>query len=301
MNVLNSVWSWLSDGYWPTAKVRDDLCVRAGDGLRRYEPLRLLASGDVADAHLATTADDPGPVPQPRYLLKVARRADGNAHLDNERRRLTTLLAAAGDTTYRFYLPALADSFATAGRRSQRINVFRFEPSFYTLEQVHEQYPALDGRHLAWIFKRLLTVLGFAHRRNIVHGAVLPNHVLISAADHGLRIVGWGGSVAARRPLWTVSRRYRHWYPAEVQRRRPVGPATDLFLSARCIVYLTGGDPETNRMPDTVPPPMRRFVGSCLLESASMRPSDAWALIEEFDDLLRALYGPPTFHPLTLT
>ena len=32
-----------------------------------------------------------------------------------------------------------------------------------------------------------------------------------------------------------------------------------------------------------------------------MRPDDAWALMEDFDGLLRAVYGPPAFHELTLT
>jgi hypothetical protein len=179
--------------------------------------------------------------------------------------------------------------------------VFRWEPGFYTLEQVHEQHPALDGRHLAWIFKRLLTVLGLCHRQGIVHGAVLPCHALVHAAGHGLMLVGWGGSVWARRPIGDVPPRYRDWYPAEVLRRQPAGPATDLFLAARCVVYLAGGDPLTNRMPETVPAPLRRFVGTCLLESAAMRPNDAWALLDDFDGVLRAVYGPPKFHDLTLT
>ena len=54
-------------------------------------------------------------------------------------------------------------------------------------------------------------------------------------------------------------------------------------------------------MPEAVPLPMRRFIQTCLLESASMRPDDAWALMEDFDELLSALYGPPKFHELTLT
>ena len=99
----------------------------------------------------------------------------------------------------------------------------------------------------------------------------------------------------------TVPERYRDWYPAEVQHQRPASPATDLFLAARCLVYLAGGDPVTNRMPEAVPLPMRRFLATCLLHSASMRPDDAWALMEDFDALLYALYGPPRFHELTLT
>jgi serine/threonine protein kinase len=301
VNVFAPVLSWLRDGRWPAAEGHDDLFVRLRDGRRRYAPLRLLAPGDVADVHLATAADEADAAPEALYLLKVARGPEGNAHLDAERQAVTTLLRAAGDTSYRHYLPALADSFAGTGRGPRRVNVFRWEPGFHTLEQVHAQHPALDGRHLAWIFKRLLTVLGFCHRRNIVHGAVLPCHALVHAAGHGLRLVGWGRSTAAGRRVRAVPERYRDWYPPEVRHRRPAGPATDLFLAARCLVYLAGGDPQTNRMPDAVPPPMRQFVRTCLLESASMRPDDAWAVLEDFDDLLRAVYGPPAFHELTLT
>jgi serine/threonine protein kinase len=301
MKPFASLLSWLCDGYWPTTDGYEDLVVRLQDGPRRYTPLRLLASGDAADIHLATGAGESHTAPETLYLLKVARVAEGNAHLEIEQKTVTTLLGIAGNTTYTNYLPALVDSFPTADRFPQRINVFRLEPGFHTLEQVHEQHPTLDGRHLAWIFKRLLTVLGFCHRQNIIHGAVLPCHVLIHAAGHGLQLVGWGRSVTAGQRITTVPPRYQDWYPAEVPHQQAASPATDLFLAARCLVYLAGGDPATNRMPEAVPAPMRRFLKTCLLKSASMRPDDAWALLEDFDDLLHALYGPPRFHELTLT
>jgi hypothetical protein len=301
VNLFASLLSWLSDGYWPTADGHEDLVVRLQDMRQRYTPQRLLASGDAADLHLATTAGESDTAPETLYLLKVARVPESNAYLDIERKTLTRLLGAAGNTTYRSYLPALVDSFPATGRFPHRINVFRWEPGFYTLEQVHEQHPALDGRHLAWIFKRLLTVLGFSHRQNVIHGAVLPCHALIHAAGHGLQLVGWGRSVPLGQRIRTVPARYQDWYPAEVQHQWPASPATDLFLAARCLVYLAGGDPVTNWMPEAVPPPIRRFLQTCLLESASMRPDDTWALMEDFDDLLHALYGPPKFHELTLT
>jgi hypothetical protein len=174
MSLYADLLSWLCDGYWPTADGQEELVVRAQDGQHCYTPLRLLASGDVADIHLATTACEPHTATQALYLLKIARVPEGNAHLDIERKTLTRLLGVAGNTTYRNYVPALVDSFSATGRFPQRINVFRWEPGFYTLEQVHEQHPALDGRHLAWIFKRLLTVLGFSHRQNVIHGRSSP-------------------------------------------------------------------------------------------------------------------------------
>jgi hypothetical protein len=261
---------------------------------RTYTLRQLLAVGDVADVHLAA-----GPTGS-QYTLKVSRVPEGRSRLDNERKVLTYLLTRAGDTTYLKYLPTLAESFLVRDGTDKRVNVFLHEPGFYTLEQVHEQHPTLDGRHLAWIFKRLLTVLGFCHGRGTLHGAVLPSHVMIHPANHGLQLVGWGQSVESGEPITALSTRYRTWYPAEVRRKQPATAATDLFLAARCLVYLAGGDPVANRMPDTVPAPLERFVSTCLLEGARMRPNDAWVLHDELDDLLRELYGPPKFHELIM-
>src|SRR5207248_2026999 len=135
----------------------------------------------------------------------------------------------------------------------------------------------------------------------VIHGAVLPCHVLVNAPSHGLQLIGWGQSVARSHRIKTIPTRYKDWYPSEVLKKQPAGPATDLFLAARCLVYLAGGDPVANWMPEAVPRPLRRFLAACLLESARMRPDDALALLDDFDELLRGLYGPPKFLELTLT
>ncbi len=290
-NLLASLANWLIDGYWPAV----DSVRTVQSPERLYTVERLLADGDAAAVYLAHVA------PEMRYLLKVARDSEGRKRLHNERATLAKLGAVAGDTTYRCYLSELTESFTTATRPSKRVNVFHYEPEFRTLEEVHEQYPALEVRNLAWIFNRLLTILGFCHRQRVLHGAILPCHVLIDAASHGLRLVGWGASVLNGQWLRTVSPRYRDWYPPEVLHQPSAGPATDLFLAARCLVYLAGGDPVTDWMPATVPPPMQRFLATCLLPTPRMRPDDAWALQEEFAALLRPLYGPPKFHELILT
>lgn len=328
MNALKSIVDWLTDGYWPTAEEQADLPLLFKDAGQRYTPRQFLAAGDEADLHLATAGGE-------EFLLKAARETAANAGLETERRTLMRLLRSARGTTYRHYLPHLVESFVLTDPCPRRVNVFRYQPELRTLEEVHEQQPALDGRHLAWIFKRLLTVLGFCQQAHLVHGAVLPCHVLLDVSGHGLQLIGWSHSTSAGRRLsgmreeytaavgvppsggWGVASDqerpsppkggtptaadYRGWYPVEVQRRQPVGPATDLFLAARCVLYLAGGDPLTNRWSDHVPLQMQRFLNTCLLESARMRPDDAWALQDDFDRLLQGLYGPPKFHPLSLT
>jgi hypothetical protein len=289
------------DAYREFRKERDAPPVTVAGPERAYALLRLLAAGDVADVHLARAGPEAGAGAGSPYILKVSRTAQGNTLLARERRVLAHLSAAAGDTTYRKYLPDLVESFVAVDPLPGRVNVFTHEPGFYTLEQVHDRHPALDGRHLAWVFKRLLTVLGFCHGQATVHGAVLPCHVLIHAANHGLRLVGWGQGVTAGRPVHALAARYGDWHPPEVLRHQPASAATDLFLAARCMAYLAGGDPVRNRMPEAVPAPMRRFFDACLLESPRMRPGGAWALHEEFDELLHRLYGPPKFHTLTMT
>ena len=298
-NWFRSLLSWLGDGYWPEQRAGFPRGVRGPD--RTYMLECLLAAGDVADIYLGTADSDARTETEGQYILKVSRVPGGHSLLDIERKTLASLLAAAGETTYRKYLPSLVASFPAPGKFPKRVNVFLSEPGFRTLEEVHAQHPALDSRHLAWIFKRLLTVLGFSHRQRMIHGAVLPCHVMVNAASHGLRLVGWGQSVPKGRPIKTIPTRYRDWFPPEALGKQPAGQATDLFLAARCIVYLAGGDPVTNWMPEAVLQPLQRFLTTCLLESACMRPDDAWVLLEDLDELLRRQYGPPKFHELTLT
>jgi hypothetical protein len=296
---LSSLAYWLCDGYWPIPG--KDLPVTFQGSRNRYTMDHLLALGDVADIHYAHAESDLGPAAEARYLLKVSRSRGACRHLDRERETLAKLWSATRDTHYGRYLPRLSEYLPVSDTWGRRANVFHYQPGFRTLDQVREQYAALDGRHLAWIFKRLLTVLGFSHRQDAIHGAVFPCHVLIQAASHGLQLVGWGQSVERGRRITIIPGDYQRWYPPEVLRNQPASPATDLFLAARCLVYVAGGDPETNRMPNSVPQPMQRFFATCLLERARMRPDDAWLLLEEFDELLLRLYGAPKFEELTLT
>jgi len=127
---------------------------------------------------------------------------------------------------------------------------------------------------------------------------LLPCHVLLHPAGHGLDSSAWGQS-REKPTVRTVPTRYKDWYPAEVLQARPAGPATDLFLAARCLVLPGRRHPWRMRcrQPSAAD---AAFITTCLLEDPDAA-DDAWALLDDFDELLQKLYGPPKFHPLTLT
>ncbi|MFA1547369.1 molecular chaperone DnaJ [Actinomadura chokoriensis] len=207
-----------------------------------------------------------------------------------------------GDGRFLPYVPRLVESFthrdaATGARR--RVNVIAALDGFHSLAAVQAAFPdGVDPRDAAWMWRRLLVGLGFAHRAGVLHGAVLPEHVMIHPERHGLVLVDWCYSVpgchartdpSGRVPAMVA--RHAGRYPPEVPGRRPASPATDIHMATRCMTGLMG---------DKAPPAMRSFARGCTLPAQSRRPSDAWRLLAELDELLERLYGRRRFRPFHL-
>ena len=118
---------------------------------------------------------------------------------------------------------------------------------------------------------RLLVAIGFAHRAGVIHAAVVPDHVLIHPAEHGLVLIDWCYAITEPdEPVAAVPARYADWYPPEVRRRQPPGQDLDLWLAARCLTDLMG---------DQAPLLAGCLRPGCLLPSPQARPRDAWRLL----------------------
>jgi len=252
----------------------------------------IAAHGDIANLYAATITDPTEP--QTDVLLKIAR-DPGHADLVAAEAEALHRVSAAVDPKHRAYLPTLVESFTylePGSRVRRRTNVLVRAEGFVSLAEVHAAYPGgVDPRDAAWMWRRLLVAIGLAHRADLVHAAVLPEHVLIHPARHGLMLVDWcyvaerGGSVPAIVP------RYADWYPPEVTAGRAAGPGTDIALAARLATWLVGS---------RLPAPLRRFARGCALGGLAARPTDAWQVLAELDDLLGRLYGPRTFRPFAM-
>jgi hypothetical protein len=241
-----------------------------------------LASGDIAEL----TELDGG------ALLKLPRRPADNDLMRAEAAALITL-ENAGERRHRAYAPRLVESFTHedgAGVR-RTANILTRQAGFVSLAEVRAAYPrGLDARDVAWMWRRLLVGLGWAHRAGVVHGAILPEHVLIHPAEHGLVIVDWCYSVPRGTTIPALVARYRAHYPSEVTGRGLASPATDIYMATGLMLRLIADPPDA----------LRRFAAGCSYDAPSMRPEDAWHLLAEFDELLEDLYGPRRFRAFAM-
>ena len=275
---------------------------RGGDGAvitARRHAYRLggdAITGDLAELYRATPEAGGGDV-----VLKMPRDPRDGDLLEREAVALRRL-PKDGDGKFLPYVPRLVESFRhrDAGTGAQRrVNAIAALDGFHSLTAVGKAFPdGVDPRDVAWMWRRLLVGLGFAHRAGVLHGAVLPDHVMVHPEKHGLVLVDWcysvprcyGAADQSGRVPAMVSR-YADRYPPEVPGRRPASPATDIHMATRCMTDLMGGK---------APKAIRMFARGCTLPAQNRRPSDAWRLLAELDELLEKLYGRRRFRPFHL-
>jgi hypothetical protein len=68
-------------------------------------------------------------------------------------------------------------------------------------------------------------------------------------------------------------------------------------MAAACMIELLGGDPIQKTIPASVPQSLRAFFKGCCLPGKRSTPQDAWALKNEYEELIDQLWGEQKFHP----
>ena len=237
--------------------------------------------------------------------LRVVRDPRKNHISRNEVRILNILQNSRDAAKFSPYIPAIFDEFLyESGATSHHAVIFEQVKGWYSLEQVHAAYPnGIDPKDMAWMWRRLLVALGFAHVNSVIHGNVLPCNVWIQPEEHGLILINWfhsiETSVTSGKHILEIDPKYADWYPQEILNFVPPTFGTDINMSAKCMIYLLGGDAKQGIIPNSTPHPIRMFLKGTTLPG-KRTPQDAWALKQEFDDLLKGLWGRRTFHPFTM-
>ena len=245
-----------------------------------------------AKGHCATfyagMSDDAVPV-----LLKLARYPKDRDLLQREAQHIRTLVTHWPDEA--IWFPELVESgvrVRIGGGKELPATIFRrSHPELYSLAYVRGQYPrGVLAKDVAWIFRRVLKALGMTHDAGLVHGAPFLEHMLIEPNVRGFVMIDWKHGVEIGQTMSVVPPGFKILYPPEVIRKEPVGPATDICIAATQMRKLLQG---RHQHLDT-------FFRGCTYTRASLRPQNAWELRDEFDDLLRRLWGKRVFEPFQL-
>jgi hypothetical protein len=263
-----------------------------------YTVERLLARGDVC-ALYSVYATGSGP-----RILKIPLQPSDNDLLANEARILKHLQESRDYVELRYFVSQLAESFLYQEKSSgvtRQINALESVDGLYSLKEVHASYlRGVDPRDMAWMWRRLLVALGFAHSCGVIHGAVLPTHILIQPREHGVVLIDWSYAVREGERISAICSEYRAWYPAEVLTHEEPLPGLDIAMAARCMFELLGGDSLKQTLPECVPWQLTSYLQGCTLTNPRRRPQDARRLLSDFDRLNARLWGPRTFREFVM-
>ncbi len=155
------------------------------------------------------------------------------------------------------------------------MTIFPLLIDYVPMSEVIAAYPkGLDFRDVAWMYKRLLSGLGFVAEMGVVHGAILPSHVLVHPTGHGAKIIDWSYSLnfaallapkavdpdpAPAKPakgaakqlnVWDLVRQNLYADPASVDPTIPAGPPPDpnkMYVKAISVDYQNFYAPEILR------------------------------------------------------
>lgn len=244
-------------------------------------------------------------------VFKISRDARSNGMLINEANVLRQLHSHDVQQKFSPFIPAIEASVSMSDSSTspaRQANVLRMHPAIrsvdelYTLDEVRAAYPTgLDARDMAWIWRRLLMILGYAHQQRIVHCAVLPMHILIEPTEHKLLLIDFccASAIPAANGWPIIMGGYLDWYERQSSSWTAPTPTLDIGLGARCMLQVLGRDPLDDTNASGVEPALWRHFQRCT-QATEDSNLNAWRLLDDFDRLIESLWGPRQFRQLPM-
>jgi len=252
-----------------------------------YVVMGPLSKGDIADLYEAQHAAGG------RFVLKISRSPKDNDLMDREAAALKVLRPpkpSVNDIDFFKYIPELHASTKASGRR---VNVISEAVDCISLKEIVACQDGIgDFRHIVWMGNRALSALGYLHRQGVIHGAVLPPHLMYRPADHGFQLVDYCYScqVENNEKVPAMAKEYQDWYAPEIIKKRPASAATDIFMLMTTL----------KKVANNMPTRFRDLITWCTAGSPASRPGDAWFVQDKWATLAKEEYGKPKFVPFTL-
>ena len=267
----------------------------------RAEPLKEGDFSVLYQGHAVGTSEE--------VIIKIAAVPEYNTWLEAELRALKRFSSAGAGTPLQKigrFIPQVLDTFLVSDENNRRVRaiVLPHLEGYVSVTDIVEAFPGgLDPRDAAWISRRLIAQVLAAQAANMVHGAIVPDHLLVSLHSHDPLHIGWAHALddpkTTGNRITRVIDRYRDWYPEEVFRKEVPDFRTDLYMAGKTMIKLLGGDTKRNTFPLSVPDQLKRIILRCVETSPARRPSNGMQFLDELTSVVRNLWGK-AWRPLSM-
>lgn len=150
----------------------------------------------------------------------------------------------------------------------------------YSLREVQEDYPeGIDGRDVAWMYRRMLVAVGNMHDHGFAHGCPNLDAFLITPETHALQLTNYQFSKPLGETISMSTPDTKRFYETD----KVVTGEKDLRILSEAILSL---------LDSKAPSRLRNFLKAMV----TYPTSTAQEALGEFDELLSEIYGPRTFH-----
>ena len=262
-----------------------------------------ISQGDTCDVYMGMRARWPTEM----AVIKLLRDEQNKELFENEWQRIGELQRskAPGAEFFSGLLPQpiIHGKITGENHNGQIASVFRWESGFkYNLADILKDNPkGIPVRASIWLWRRILEMLNFIHTSGLVHGAVLPQHILIQENEHGARLIGYTATGFTGKLLNSIATEYQECYPEWFKKGSRLTEQADLVMSARCIIAALGGDAIKGTLPKDVPQPLAKVIlrVATAKEKEQIAPN-AWALRDELGLVADQVYGDSVFIPIDM-
>lgn len=255
---------------------RDTIKVKTGKN--SYIIHGLHKGGDIADILNCTKEGDT----KKDLVLKIVREQNNNDLINNEIKVLKKLYSHT-EHCFKLISNHTCNVIEVFEADKKQAIIFEKLNGFYNLAEIYEAYPnGVDPKNMAWIFRRMLGIQGALHELGLVHGNIIPTNFMICPETHNGKLIDFTNTVEIGQKAKTINPDYKDFYPSEVFNKKELTPATDIYMTAMCMVKLLGGNVKTKEVPTIVPNKIVNYLKSCLIENPNRRWNNALDIHNDF-------------------
>ena len=212
--------------------------------------------------------------------LKISKDIDDNHLLKNESRILELINHKS--------IPTFIDNFLS--NDGNEINVIKKVDDSYDLVKIKQMFPqGVPQEHVVWMMDRLLSVIGYLHTNDIIHGGIEPSNILITPSNHNAILIDYVFAIDEASKFDMKYYGVNDFSAPEIDGDAVPHPATDMYSFGKTMEYILVDD--GGNFPVTVDKRIQKFLSGFLQKNPVNRLNDAWESWHKLKLLREEIFG----------